>query len=283
MRALVKILVCIVFLPIFSQAREFPDAAGVLDFSKPEEIANRVFILTNPKSGSHLLLYSIMKITKRPLRGRLPLWIFENDPPYFHTENMMQYPLDFSKPTTYWGHEYYLLGFLNHRENKLIFIIRNYKENICSQLVLKYREQSKNIDLEKALLNEVTGEGMIFKEYMIRLQLFDHWHPQDRCLVSFEDLLHHPEVFVPQVMSFIGDDSDYTDFIAHYDDFKAELMERYSKKDKRTGAGSDEKFFSVKISPEILREVDHYVCQHYPDLWVKYLERYSESRIDKAD
>lgn len=270
------ILLCTILIPKFCFSREFPDVGGILDFSKPESISNQLFILTNPKSGSHLLLYSIMKITQRPLRGRLPIWHFENDPPCFPPENMMEYPLNFSKPTTYWGHEYHLLKPLNRSGNKLIFILRNYKENISSQLMLKNRSNNQNHDLGDSLLNEILNEGMIFKEYLLRLQLFDSWDPSQRCLVLFDDLIMHPEYFIPDVMSFIGDNSEYLYFIDHYDDFKNELMERYRKKGNSTGSGSTRDFFSKKISIEILQIVDDYVRKNYPTLWNSYLMQFEE-------
>ena len=143
----------VLFLPLLGFCLDFPDKDGIPDFSKPQEISDQLFILTNPKSGSHLLLYSIMKITKRPLRGRLPLWHFENEPHFFNPENLMGYPIDFSKPTTYWGHEYTLLSKLNKKRNKLIFILRNYKETISSQLVFKHK--GMEIDLDNLFLKEI--------------------------------------------------------------------------------------------------------------------------------
>lgn len=270
-------LLCILLAPVFCLAREYPDLDGVLDFSKPESISNRLFILTNPKSGSHLLLYSLIKITQRPLRGRVPFWHFENDPAFFPPENLTDYPLNFSKPTTYWGHEYHLLKPLNHSKNKLIFILRNYKENILSQLTFKHKDESIPLDLETLLLNEILKEGIIFQEYMTRLRLFDSWNPEDKCLIAFEDLTAHPEIFVPQVMFFIEDDSEYLSFVDHYEEFQKELLAEYSKKGNRTGSGTDLSFFSRKISLALLEQVDEYVRQHYPDLWEKYLERFGEA------
>jgi hypothetical protein len=265
-------------IPTLCFSKKWPDLGGIVDFSKPQKISNRLFILTNPKSGSHLLLYSIMKITRRPLRGRVSIWHFKHDPPFFPPDNMMGYPLDFSKPTIYWGHEYHLLKQLNRGKNQLIFILRNYKENISSRLMIKYKKQREKEDfnLGNLLLDEVLHEKMIFKEYMLRLQLFDDWDPSCRHLVFFEELIHHPEIFIPQVMAFIGDESDYCHFISHYEEFKSELMEKYREKGNATGSGSETHFFSQKIPPEILQIVDDYVCHQYPDLWNKYLKRFTE-------
>lgn len=281
------ISIILVFFSSICFADQFPDFGGVLDFSKSDEIADQLFILTNPKSGSHLLLYSIMKVTKRPLRGRVPYWHFENNPPFYPPENMMGYPLDFSKPTTYWGHEYSILERLNQRGNKLIFILRDYKENVLSNLILKYREllSSEELDCQLGFLlkNEIFNEGLIFKEYLTRLRLFHNWKPDYRCLVMFEDLVANPQIFVPQVMAFIEDNSEYVDFIDNYEGFKVELMEKYKEKENRTGSGSSLKYFAKKVSSEILEEVDDYVKSRYPMMWKYYLENFSEKTIVYKD
>ena len=269
-----KAFIFSLLVPVICFSREWPDVGGILDFSKPESISNRLFILTNPKSGSHLLLYSIMKITQRPLRGRVPLWHFENDPPFFPPENIMCYPLDFSKQTIYWGHEYHLLRPLNHSCNKLLFILRNYKENISSQLLLDHNMQDGSLNLGKLLLEEVLNEGIIFREYLERLKVFDEWDPNYKCLVSFEDLTNYPNYFVPQVLSFIEDDSNHDYFVSHYHEFKIELRERYREKGKDTGSNSDTSFFSKQISKEILQTIDQHVQNAYPDLWNKYLNQF---------
>lgn len=271
-----KLLMCTLLFPIFCLAYEYPDLGGVLDFSKPENISNHLFVLTNPKSGSHLLLYSIMKITQRPMRIRTLFWHFQNNPYYFDPENLMNYPVDFSKPTTYWGHEYDILKSLNINDNKLIFILRNYKENIASQLTWRYSKR-EDFNLERFFHDEIVNEGDTFKEYISRLQLFDDWQSNNKYIVLFEDLLLYPNNFVPNLMSFIRDDSDYKDFINHYEEFKSALAhEYYGRKFNSTGSKSDNHFFSKKISPSILEAVDHYVRQYYPHLWETYLKGYAE-------
>lgn len=188
----------------------------------------------------------------------------------------MDYPLNFSKPTFYWGHEYFTLRHLNHSQNKLIFILRNYKENISSQLMLKNKNNMNILDLNELILNEVLNEGTIFKEYMIRLETFDSWDSNHRCLVLFDNLISHPEIFVPQVLNFIGDNTDYLFFVDHYEDFKKELIEKYNGKKNRTGSGEDKKFFSKKILLKTHRNLDDYVQKNYPIFWESYLKRYEE-------
>lgn len=257
----------------------FPDMGGILDFSKPKEISDRVFILTNPKSGSHLLLYSIMKVTQRPMRGRLNLHHFLDDPACFEPENMMQYPVDFTKLTTYWGHEYKILRTLNHKRNKLIFISRDYKENLVSQVLLSRQllpPEDHIEEIEKALFEEVFGNGPVFSDIVGRLMTFDHWDPKYRHLVRFKDLVGDPKNFLPRVLAFIGDDSPCEEFMEHYGEFKKELMERYRQRDNSTGSGEKHKFFRQYISKNIFRAIDAYMQQSYPLLWERYLKEYQE-------
>jgi hypothetical protein len=277
------IAVCLMSLGITrnvsTEEKIFPDVGGILDFSKPKEISDRVFILTNPKSGSHVLLYSIMKVTQRPMRGRLFLEHFLYDPLCYEPENIMEYPLDFTKPTTYWGHEYKILRTLNHSRNKLIFISRDYKENLVSQLLLDrnfFPPEEYQQEIEQAILEEVYGGGSVFADILGRWITYDHWDPNLRYLVRFKDLVQNPNNFLPQVLSFIGDDSPSQEFIQNFGDFKKELMDRYRMKQNATGSGEKLRFFRQFISSKVLRAVDQYMQQTYPILWDKYLKEYQE-------
>jgi len=253
---------------------QFPDLGGLANFSHSKTVHDTLLILTNPKSGSHLLCYSLMKITKRPMRGRLILDHFLHDTACFAPENVMDYPLDFTQPTTYFGHEYTLLMKLNRNRNKLIFIDRDYKENLCSQILVTHRISPSL--LEETLWKEITEEGPIFTDFISRLEVFDMWEPSHRCLILFEDLVHHPERFVPQVLSFIEDSSDSTEFIRNYNVFKHDLMQKYSLKQNRTESGSNTKFFRRFLSEEILHAIDDHMAKKYPHLWNRYLQRYKE-------
>ena len=209
------------------------------------------------------------------MRGRLPLYHFLKDPAPA-PENIMDYSLDFSKPTTYWGHEYPSLSALNHSGNKLLFTFRNYVENVSSRIAVDYKyNHGSHMDLAQIgarLKEDIINNGIRFQEYINRLSVFDNWDPKNRLLVRFEDLAHNPQVFVPQVMNFIGDDSEYRDFIEHYDEFQDELILKYNKKGNRSNSGTDIRYFSKHISSQDLREIDLIVKNRYPDLWIKYFK-----------
>jgi len=262
-----------------TEEKIFPDVGGILDFSKPKEISDRIFVLTNPKSGSHLLLYSLMKVTGRPMRGRLDLYYFLHKPDCFEPENMMDYPLDFTKPTTYWGHEYRILRTLNDNRNKLIFITRDYKENLVSQIVLSRRlcpPEDHIEEIEQALFEEVFGMGPVFFDIIGRLMTFDQWDPRYRHLVHFKDLVSNPRGFLPGVLAFIGEDSPCEEFIEQYAEFKKEHLQKYRQKNNSTGSGEKPRYFRQFISSRLLRLIDTYMQQTYPLLWERYLKEYQE-------
>lgn len=174
-----KTLFYLLFLCMHSlSAIEFPDVGGIPDFSKPDTISNRIFVLTNPKSGSHLLVYTMIALTERPMRGRLPLWHFMNTPDCYPIENILDLPVDFSKETFYFGHEFQLLKPLNRNNNKLIFILRDPTETICSELVQSFQIDyhvtlTDDRQLEAEFLNEIKHRRKIYQEYFTRLRLFD--------------------------------------------------------------------------------------------------------------
>ncbi|NNM42918.1 MAG: hypothetical protein HKM07_01060, partial [Chlamydiae bacterium] len=212
-KLLIKVYFSIVLLTFSLSAKEFPDLGGILDLTYPERVSNHIFVLTNPKSGSHLLINSIMKIAKNPVRIRLPLWYYLHDPSCYNPYNIMDCELDFLKPTIYWHHDDLPeLIPLNGNSNKLIFTSRNYKENIISNIILTHKLDLAKGDgskIEMLFSTEIFHQGVIFTNYMRRLQIFDNWDERYRCLIKFEDLTNHPANFVPELMSFIGDDSNY--------------------------------------------------------------------------
>ena len=213
------------------------------------------------------------------MRGRLPLWHFLYDPSCFEPENIMNYPLDFTKPTIYIGHEYFTLMKVSKNKNKLIFINRDYKENLSSQIIVSKNLlsiQNHQEILGDLLKEEITQEGPVFKEFLYRLEVFDKWDPGYRCLIEFQDLVKHPECFIPKVMEFIEDPSEYQSFIENYDSFKKELLTQYRLRDNGTGSESNQKFFRQFVSKEIFHEVDNYIATTYPVLWERYLQKFQE-------
>ncbi len=278
---LTLLMICFVFNS--SMAEPFPDKGGLLNFDEPESINDHLFILTNPKSGSHLLLYSIVRLTKRPLRGRLPLYLYILDPPCSKVDNILNCELDFSKPTIYWGHEYTLLSRLDSSKNKLIFTHRNFKETISSDIILRHYKGEENFSLDEAFRNEILLERSIFQEYMKRLEIFEAWNESNRLLVKFEDLVQHPGNFIPQVLNFIEEPVFYDAFVQQYEQFKSELMEKYEGRKNRTGSGSDLNYFSRCISPETHYLVDQHIAKNYPKMWEKYLKQFQYSEDSKIE
>ncbi len=254
------------------------DLKKSLNFSRSKEIDNTVFILTHPKSATHLLLYSIIKTTGRPVRERAVGAAYTEESPYFD-DLEMNYPLSSEKPVIYWGHEYFNLYKLNKRQNKLIFIIRDYKELLLSNTILAYNlRPASNFQeiLGPTLQREIFQKGTIFMEFLLDLELFHSWEPSRRCLVRFEDLVKHPERFVPQVLKFIEDASEYQSFVDNYDSFKKEILVKYRQRDNGSGSESDLRFFRRFVSKEILEEIDAHMMSTYPVLWENYLKEFQE-------
>lgn len=265
------VLLTVVFI-INCQADEFPDLYGAINLEYPESIADQTFVITMGKSGTHLLLCSISAVTKRPIRTLFP------DLPI--CTNLLDDESDFSKPTIYFGHDTSVLEQCKHNRNKLIATIRNYKENILSYLVLNHKITSlenENKLLEDLFLDEVLNEKSYFRIYIDLLLTFDSFPSDYRHLVYFEDLINHPENFLPKVLSFIGEQNcHYEKFIQNYDDFKEKLEKKYSLKGIDTGSRSDLNYFKKHISHEALKITDQYIEINYPLLWNQYLKDYAE-------
>ena len=69
-------------------AYHYPDKGGLVNFDHPKKVRNRIFVMTNPKSGSHLLCLGIIKMTGRLTRNRHPYHLWMTNKDFQRTKNM---------------------------------------------------------------------------------------------------------------------------------------------------------------------------------------------------
>ncbi len=246
----------------------------IIDLTHPESFSDQVFVITSGKSGTHLLLCSIMNITKRPVRTLFPDLCIST--------NLLDEDLDVSKKTIYFGHDENILNQCDRSKNKIITTIRNYKEVILSYLILSHKvsvpqNKEEALWLEEIFLDEILNNKIYFRLYMDRLVFFDNW--PNKFLVKFEDLIYYPENYLPQILLFLEEENcDLQNFLNNYESFKNRLSVAYAIKKAEVNLGSREDFYYFRkfISKKALVQVDNYVKDHYPLLWEKYLKDQAE-------
>lgn len=269
-----KIIIKLLALIMASQAfaYNYPDRGGLVNFDRPRDVHERIFIMTNPKSGSHLLWLGLTKLTQRVIRNRHPSRFWIEDANFQCTKNMMNYPFDFSKDTIYAGHEYEILSKLNHSNNKLIFTLRNYVDNICSILTGDHQLSNGKMDqLDRIFKKEVLEKKYVFIEYMNRLKLFHRWESNKKLLVNYVDLVKYPKQYIPDLLQFIKEDIDPTNFIEEYEGFKKELLAKYNRTRNNSAFSKSINHYRDYLSDKTLDSVDQFIKKEYPKLWSEYL------------
>lgn len=258
--------------------RTFPDLGGLIDISKPKSIKNQQFLLTNECSGSHFFLISFQELTRRCIRGRMWLEYFQIT---WQPENYFNTELDYSKKTFYWGHEYSSLNNMNSNQNQLIFILRNFKENLVRKLIAANKISRKNYNGLKAfqmIKEDILKDGLFTKEYFIRVRTFEKWNAKNRLLVTYQELVSDPVNTFEKVLDFLSDSKErLADYAANLEEIKQKALNYYdAHKTKSITKGKSFRFYRQNVPLKLLREIDSIVAKKYPIIWEKYLFKHAE-------
>jgi hypothetical protein len=222
------------------------------------------FLLTFPKSGTNIISGYIQAIIKNPIQ------FIDSSNNQAVACNRMFLTLDFSKPVIYRTHHVHQLAGLNINGNKLLMILRNYKECIH-----RHAKEYKTVDEFKNLF---IYYAPIVQRYFNTLSFFDSWDPNNRLLIYYEDLIANPLPEIVKVLTFFGESipADLTeDFLRQARD---KILDSYHQNHINSGGshskGADPRYHSKQIPLDFLLEIDRAVITQYPFLFQKYLLKY---------
>lgn len=219
---------------------------------------NRIGLLSYPKSGSNWLSYCIEYLTDIEVVGRdsgkfgiHTVWSKARlpDVPYRKDVVIEKFHcLDVGKST--WENVNY---------DKLIFILRNYKECVYNF------ENTFNL-----LLTEERDVN-----YVRILKLFDSF-PRKKIVVYYEDLMTLPKEELKKICTFLNCDNEFfEEFFCNFHEHKMRSLQLYRGPG---GAKSNGELIhhSKDIDTKILQSIDKEFENKYPILFDKYLRRYCE-------
>lgn len=97
--------------------------------------------------------------------------------------------------------------------NKLILILRNYKECLVSQN--KYSARGFVFDVIKSVNEEYQDS---FKSYITNLQYFENWENEStKLLIYYEDFVQYPEETISKIIEFFDEEPiDLDEFYKSY-------------------------------------------------------------------
>lgn len=227
------------------------------------------FVLLSPQiSGTHLSLLNIYVCTERPAYlirsgGNIVPYNFmgirnySDTKPHFHTHFIHQ------------------VDKIDPQSNKLILILRNYKEWFL-RYHQGYRFSCKQETLDPL---DVIHDPFLMRLYYGYLKKFHAWPENARHIVHYEDLCNNPQETLQELARFLGVERE----MAENDFKKLETMKPKLKKfyDHHMayygGSRSDrtgKPFYTRDIDSEELEKVDQEMKEMHPKLFKAYLTRY---------
>jgi Sulfotransferase domain len=236
-----------------------------MDHSRPNSIENAEIFLGYPRSGNNWTM-AILQITTQ--RRILPIHSY--DIKFSHVLYSLNFKTNPNKPILYRTHGVHpIMRQINHSKNKLLFILRNYKECIVRECGYDDKE------LKNSVLTNTGG----FQMYINDLIFFDRdWKDSStKMMIYYEDLISKPRETIEKLLTFFNEPLDnLDDFFDNYDYWKDLVLTKYHEvHNKVPSSGGDKKVFHSKdFSARKLKKIDSHIKETYPDLWAKYLSVY---------
>tara|TARA_R110002020_G_scaffold165972_1_gene353792 strand:- start:437 stop:1030 length:594 start_codon:yes stop_codon:yes gene_type:complete len=188
-----------------------------------------IYSLSHPRSGANWLRYCVEYLTHRPtsfLYGSLD-W----DPPiYTLCDNIT---ITDKKIILKYGHKM-APSFLK-QEDKLIFLLRDYKKSAFSNLIRTYPKSFNWANVKFEL-----------DYYLNSLQIYDKF-VGDKILIRYEDLISGKSL--DDIMKFMGFDIDVTTFLLEIDSHQQKSMSVY-----RDGKLKNKKIYDLTSWDEYMKK-----------------------------
>lgn len=225
--------------------------------------SNQFLLLTYPRSGTNLTSCYVQALTGRPIR-----WIDQKGPTI--TDNRLGLEIDFSKPVLFRDHGEYPILTLHKNSNKLLFLLRNYREAIRRQQIANKSTQE--------FYSLFSQNELIVRRYFNNLKTYDAWDRKNSLIIYYEDLLTDPVTEMRKVLDFFGEEIPPTLTVEFLHDISQRTLESYHEQHIDDGGsqsrGADLEFHTKQMPKETVAKVDEFVRKTYPRLWNRYLKRY---------
>jgi len=231
----------------------------------------RLFTLSYRGSGSHYFMYLVQYFSRR-------VWQVPHKRYFFHLPR-----LDLTLSPYYRCHEVTARHFFNERngfffpynaqKDKLILLLRNYKESCCKTPFYKRHRKAGNLP----------GLESNCVKYYQNIKCFDRWNPENRFLVRYEDLLERTEETLREVLAFLEvpvDEAKMRAFFAPQNLKKHQerclYLTRVLNGSSTVSRGSGIHYHSSLAAEGILDAIDRIFERYSPGLFHRYLEGYKD-------
>lgn len=233
----------------------------------------RILFLSHPKSGTRWGLYCICTMTERNPNFRL------GDRKY----NLIKGAVPDNQPNgfVFAGHTPMTFKPIDDSSDKLILILRNYRESMLSwghrlNRVLQNIEQEIRQGAMAESLEDISGSRRW--GYFNNLRCYDLWNPDKRFLLHYEELVQNPDMVLAQLAEFLEIENAnqvVADFLENFEDHQDHLLKHaFRGKKQDESKKKDLLQHSKAIGMERCKEIDAKVKSSFPYLFDIYLSQF---------
>ncbi|MEO9476656.1 MAG: sulfotransferase domain-containing protein [Cyclobacteriaceae bacterium] len=208
-------------------------------------------LVSYPRSGTNWLRFIIESLTDKRTPGQI------------RYSRSKEYAVDRAHCASKNGMKY----------DKMILVLRDYRECMLRHLDALWLHHQNVEDF----LNE---QNVISKPswYVDNIKAFEDF-PRQKLLLYYEDLVDNPSEYVKELGQFLGvEELKILHFLKELPKKQQESEASYNKTHGAHTAGKKSKhsFHSKKLlSSEQAKNFDRYFATNYPEIWEKYLKRYT--------
>lgn len=240
-----------------------------LSFFSLFSLSAETCLLTTPRSGTHLFLNSCLHFFNQPFQTGVRTKGLDKLKDKINKEN----PSNLKKEML--RHFHTPEGIKKHKiapeKNKLIYILRDFKENI-----INVPPRPSN---DTAFISCFNNSRRQFRLYFNNLECFHSWSGE-KLLIHYEDLVLRPLEVMQDFADFMGYEFNPTqEMIQTYEEEQQKILKIYLN-EYRERKGKDSKrqvkFHQLKFSPAARERVDQIIENKYPTYWNHYLYLYQE-------
>ena len=226
------------------------------DVSKAKNVS---FCVIFPRSGNHWMQNCITLLTQTPISSLAKKGLIRN---------RFNDPINPRKPICFATHFPKVIKNAPRDTNRLLIVVRNYKECLLRQAIACKRTFDLATDTD------------LMDLYASIIQCYDTWHPDKRLLIYYEDLITKPAEAMHLVSQFFnGTESQYHQFMEKYEFYKKRSRNYYHRTQNAAGGsmtgGNQVLYHSVSLTDEDKSALDQAIRQRLGDaIFDKYLSRY---------
>ncbi len=156
-------------------------------------------------------------------------------------------------------------NYINLEKDKLITIVRNYKECIT-----RNNNTKKDYDIYKAILPQ--SRDRINPSYVHPILFHEDFTPNRKLLIYYEDLIQNPQLYIWQISELLNVNSAH--FLDNLEYHQQISLNIHPTGNKNETQGKKELHYIYKLGREKSIEWDNMFKQRYPELYYTYLVRY---------